>query len=230
MTCQASLNKCIDCEFKSFPVKGLNESELEKIERNCDHIYFNKNELIFKQGIPASYVIYIRKGFVKICNQNEKKDLIVQLVRSCNYIDLSSLFRNDTYRYSTITVEPSEICLIKKDTYLELMDKNSSFTKSLTEYICGMETFLINRLHSIIHKKVPGRLTDLFIYFSKEIFENNEFILPLSRTELADFIGTSKKSIINTLSEFKSDGLINMDGRKIEILRMDLLDRISKFG
>jgi len=57
-----------------------------------------------------------------------------------------------------------------------------------------------------------------------------EFILPLDRLELSSFIGTSKKSLLQTLSEFKNDGLIELEGRKVKILRLDLIEKLNKTG
>ena len=227
----ASTVDCTNCEYKSSPVKLLNHSELEAIEKNCNIVKINKGELIFKQGAPATYVLYIRKGLVKISNKNSNnKELIVQLLKPGNYMGLTSILCGEIYYCSAITVEPSEICFINKDIFLELIEFNGTFGKKIIEYTSKLELLQVKRLYSLIHKQVPGRIADLFLYLSREIYNNNEFIIPLNRIELANFIGTSKKSVINTLSEFNNDRLIEINGRKIKILCMDLIERLSKIG
>lgn len=228
---QESVNNCINCKNQSYPFKVLNSKELKLLGQNCNIVSFDKGELIFKQGTPSSHVIYIRKGFIKISNKNKNnKNLIIRLVQCGNYIGLPSIFGDNIYNYSAVAIENSEICLIGKDIFLKIIEENGVFAKKIIEYNCKNELLSTNRIVSLIHKQVPGRFADMLLYLSKDIYNNLVFSFPLSRDELANFIGTSKKSFIRTLNEFKADGLINLNGREIEIVRMDLIERLSLVG
>ncbi|MDO9594974.1 MAG: helix-turn-helix domain-containing protein, partial [Lutibacter sp.] len=63
-----------------------------------------------------------------------------------------------------------------------------------------------------------------------EIYNSKTFTLPVVRKELADMLGYSKESVINTLSKFNREGIINVSDRKIEILDISKLEQISKLG
>jgi CRP/FNR family transcriptional regulator len=54
--------------------------------------------------------------------------------------------------------------------------------------------------------------------------------LPFSRQELADLIGVSRESATRVLIKFKSEGIIDLKGRSIKIVNMDLLEQISQKG
>jgi CRP/FNR family transcriptional regulator len=56
------------------------------------------------------------------------------------------------------------------------------------------------------------------------------FDLPISRKEIADFIGMSTANVIRTLSDFKKDGIIRVFGKTIEIVDINKLEIISKRG
>jgi CRP/FNR family transcriptional regulator len=56
------------------------------------------------------------------------------------------------------------------------------------------------------------------------------FDLPVSRKEIADYIGMSTANVIRTLSDFKKDGIIKVFGKTIEIVDINKLDIISKRG
>jgi CRP/FNR family transcriptional regulator len=73
-------------------------------------------------------------------------------------------------------------------------------------------------------------MADILLNFSNHIFQSKIFDLPLSRDEMADYIGVSKKSFIRTLSEFRHDKLIKVEGKKVEIVREDLLQMLSRIG
>ena len=50
------------------------------------------------------------------------------------------------------------------------------------------------------------------------------------RKELANMLGYSKESVINTLSKFNKEGILKVSDRKIEILDKSKLIQISKIG
>lgn len=51
--------------------------------------------------------------------------------------------------------------------------------------------------------------------------------ISLTREELANIVGTATESVIRLLSEFKSDRLIELNGRKIKIIDQKGLEKIS---
>jgi CRP/FNR family transcriptional regulator len=67
-------------------------------------------------------------------------------------------------------------------------------------------------------------------YFTKEIFKSRIFDLPVSRKEIADYIGMSTANVIRTMSDFKRDGIIKIFGKTIEVIDIDKLDLIAKRG
>ena len=57
--------------------------------------------------------------------------------------------------------------------------------------------------------------------------DENYLRISLTREELANIVGTATESVIRLLSEFKSDKIIELSGRKIKILDKRVLDKIS---
>ena len=51
--------------------------------------------------------------------------------------------------------------------------------------------------------------------------------ISLPREDIANIVGTATETVIRLLSEFKSDKLIEMEGKKIRLLEKQKLDRIS---
>ncbi len=80
------------------------------------------------------------------------------------------------------------------------------------------------------HKQLGGKIADTLLYFSNNIFNCNTFDLPLNRNEIAYLIGSSRESVTKQLNDFVSDGLISLEGRKIKLLEIATLEKISKFG
>ena len=89
---------------------------------------------------------------------------------------------------------------------------------------------IIHNRVNICSKQLRGRIAYLLIMFSKEIYYNTKFDLPLTRKEFGELIDMSTENVIRILSEFRKDGLIQIDGAHIEIQNFESLEKISKFG
>ena len=192
---------------------------------------FKKNENIFKQGNIFTHIINICKGKVKICHENESgKKTILSIKKENSIIGSEFVYKSDICNYSIVAIEDCEIYLIDIN-YLKIILQNNNelsgfIQKLVVEKLEKITQFYINRTN----KQVVGRIADVIIFLSEEIFKSQSFTLPLSRKELSEFAGCSQENIINTLSKFDKEGIIKTDGEKIEILNIDTLKRISKHG
>ncbi len=82
----------------------------------------------------------------------------------------------------------------------------------------------------IAQKTVRERLAEILIIL-KETFDlddQNYLKVSLTREELANLVGTATESVIRLLSEFKSDNYIELNGRKIKILKLDSLKKLAR--
>ena len=78
-------------------------------------------------------------------------------------------------------------------------------------------------------KHLKGRVP-LLMYFSQDVYFSPEFDLPLSRKEMAEYVGMTTENVIRTLSEFRRDGILKIYGKTIQIVNMDMLKSIAEFG
>ncbi len=82
----------------------------------------------------------------------------------------------------------------------------------------------------IAQKNVRERLAEilLLLYHNFGTNENGDLNIFLTREELAGIVGTATESVIRLLSEFKKDKLIELNKRKIRLLDIPKLKRISE--
>ena len=71
-----------------------------------------------------------------------------------------------------------------------------------------------------------GRVAEALLYLSDSVYHADEFDMDLSRAELAEFTGMSKESVSRIFKEFKEDGMIIIQGKKVTINNKDRLNRI----
>lgn len=224
-------NRCNDCADKSCAAAILTRNQLEEINFNSRESEVKKGEIILHQGSLTSHIIYLKSGlvkeFVKPANDREQ---ILSIVKEHTYLGLSSLFGDRINHYSYSALEDIKICYIDINIFNKLIKENGGFAY---EILVSVSRDSLNNFHRFVNqsqKRIYGRVADAILYFSKIIYEANEFTLPFTRKEFADLIGVSRESGTRALIKFKEEGIININGRFLEIKKMELLEQISKKG
>jgi CRP-like cAMP-binding protein len=222
---------CLECELGSNCFKKLIPSELEFINQKKIQIRYRKGEILCKQGAFASYVLYISSGLVKLYLENtNNKFTNIKLLKTTDFIGLASIYGENIYNYSVVALKDTDVCLIDKNAIRKLLENNADFASEMIKRYCNSEKHYFNIIKSISYKQMPGRLADTLLNLDSEKLDNESVFKYISRKDIADFACISKESTIRLLTEFKNDGIIDIAGKKIEILNLDKLKEISKFG
>lgn len=112
----------------------------------------------------------------------------------------------------------------------EIALKNGLFSMNLMERLGEVSNKIILESLEIRKRNTHGKVAHILLKFSKGIYQNLVFDLPVSRREIAENIGMTTEGVIRTLSEFRKEKLIRINGREIEILDAGALERISSYG
>jgi CRP-like cAMP-binding protein len=223
-------NDCIACPYKSYSLTKLENKDVEKIQNNCLIVHFKRGENICKQGTEVTHALYLAKGSVKLFIEGKNKNLILKIVKDRKYIGLQSLFGDRIYNYTVTALEDSQICMINADLILKLAQSNVEYLFELTKTLSESTNFVYKKIVDINQKQLRGRLADVLLHFSENIFNNAEFDPKLTRRELAEYSSMSMENTVRILNEFKRDGILGIDGRKFTIHQPEILRKISELG
>ena len=222
---------CKFCKYQSCAIAELSELELDILSENIARTHFLPGEHLFKQNTLSAHIIYIQKGLVKVHMQaTDEKDCILKIVTSPAYLGLSTIFGDSINRFSATALEDTTACFIDVSTFKNLIHTNGRFAYEIIADISRDELDIFNRFVSRMHKQIPGRLVGTLLYFTEKVYKKDSFELPLTRFELAEFIGASRESVTRQLSIFKDDGIIDFQKNHISILNSESLHRIYQAG
>jgi len=98
---------------------------------------------------------------------------------------------------------------------------------TLLNQISKSSDFVLKATFDIDNRHLRGRIAHILISFAKDIYHSNEFILPISRKEIGELINMTTENVIRILSEFRKDGLIEINGKQIKIINAEMLTKIS---
>lgn len=194
-------------------------------------VNFQKGDVIVKAGAPSNNVIYLESGLVKVIQENSNgKTNILQINNHGQFIGLISLFCESENTYTSIAINNVTVRYILASRFIESLRKNIDLYEYIIKDTLIVAKKNINRLLTIQNKQLPGRVADVILYFFELYLQSKSFELPLSREELAQFAGTSKESFIRTLTEFKNDKIIILDGKQTIINSLEIIQTLSRLG
>jgi CRP/FNR family transcriptional regulator, cyclic AMP receptor protein len=181
---------------------------------------YKKRQIIYFEGNRPNRLYYVVKGKVKAYKRNDEgKELVVELYNAGDFFGYTALLEQTTYKETTEPMEETEIALIPKEDFEELINHNHEiarkFIRLLARNIRETEEHLLGLAYNSLRKKVADALIMLDQKYNAD--NKNEFTIDLSRENLATIAGTATESLIRTLTDFKNEQLIDMDHRSITL-------------
>lgn len=223
-------NTCQSCPFNHQALNTLNESSFEQLNANHAVVSFAKGNTIIKQGMFSTNVAYLRKGLVKVHLAGPYYEQIVRLVKAPSYLGLPTTFGNKINQYSATAISDAEVCFIDVDIFRQLLSNNQQFSYEIILDLCRNELESFRRCANRTQKQSRGNIAAFLLELANDIFQSNEFSLPLTQLEIGNLVDTTRESVSRILTEFNKDEIIRMTGKKIEILNKSTLELISKNG
>jgi len=223
-------NDCKQCPFNSKAAATLCDTSFEQLSENHLVLGFKKGDAIIKQGMYSTNVVFLRTGLAKIHLQGPYHEQIVRVVKAPTYLGLPTTFGDKINQYSVTAVSETEVCYIDVKVFQNILNENREFSNEIIIELCKNELESFRRCANRTQKQIRGNMADALIDFSEKIFNSDTFTIPLSQSELANLVDTSRESVSRVLTEFDKDGIIKMTGKKIEILNKKSLHLISQNG
>lgn len=221
---------CSDCPLKSKAARNLDGDELNILGENCVHAEFEKGETIFKQDALSSNIIYIQTGLVKLMIDGPRTTQILRLKKAPCYLGLPTTMGDKINHYSAIALENVHACFIDINAFKELLRINPDFSYEIIVELCQNELQQFHRCVKLVQNQIYGRLADHLLYLSNEIFQSDEFDLPLTRNEIADLVSTSRETVSRLMNNLAKEEIIYMEGKRVRILNNTMLMKISEKG
>lgn len=227
------LKQEIDFDYSYLDAKDclnkLTTQEREELIKHKNDIEFDVGETIIKRGLSVSHILYLIDGLAKIEITNEGKPFTIGLIQSHSFIGIICCFAFEKFDFTVTALEKTKVSFIDKNIFEKFIKTNGDFALSLIKHMSGVSNGLMHRITNLSQKNIDGALSLILLDFA-DLYKSNSYTLPMVRKELANMLGYSKESVINTLSKFNKEGIIKVSDRKINILNKEKLLQVSKLG
>lgn len=179
---------------------------------------YRKKHILYSEGQRPVAVYFVVSGKVMVRRSNDdSKEFVTDIFVAGDFIGYTAILEDINYKETAEFLEDSELMIIPRKDFLELINSNhevaSQFIKLLARNVGDKEERLLNLAYNSLRKKVANGLLQV-----AEKFKGNDKVIEISRENLANVVGSATESLIRTLSDFKSEKLIDLKGSKIIIL------------
>jgi CRP-like cAMP-binding protein len=231
MSGQNLIDSCENCTRKWQNFQHLTKSELQLINENRYEATFKPGEIMIKQGSPTSNALFMADGMAKTYMEGiNGKNFILSIALPGRLIMGPGAYVNSRHTYSVAAITSVHACFISFDIFRQLVRTNGTFAESLLEDISAKSLRSHIRMINLAQKRMSGRLAEILLYFSDEVFNSDEYEMILSRQELGEMTSMAKECVTRILKELEDSGVIYSDSSKIKILNKERLIQISEKG
>ena len=222
---------CDNCAVRSSSVfNHLSKEEVDLVNFEKDYKHYNRGDLMYAEGNRLSGFYCINRGIIKVFKTGiDGKEQIIRFAKRGDIIAYRSILSNEPACTSARVIEEAFVCHIPAHILIKLARENPSFSMDVMKLTCHELGEANAYITDIAQKTVRERLAEILIHLIDEFgLDPDSYLnINLTREELANIVGTATETVIRLLSEFKSDRIIELNGRKIKILDRRVLEKIS---
>jgi CRP-like cAMP-binding protein len=222
---------CDKCALETGAIfRYLTRDEVDMINFEKEFRLFKRGDVLYKEGSRISGFYCIHSGIIKVFKTGlDGKEQIIRFAKPGDIIAYRSVLSNEVACTSAKVIEDSQVCFIPAEILISLVKSNSTYAHELLKLACHELGEANSFITDIAQKTVRERLAEILLLLVHDfgLDEQNYLQISLTREELANIVGTATESVIRLLSEFKSDKLVELTGRKIRVLNKKGLEKIS---
>lgn len=214
--------------FNKLMAASGSKDALETLTTDRDINKYRKKQTIYNEGNRAARMFYIVKGKVKTYKTNEDgKELVVGLFSEGDFLGYLALLEGGSFKETAEAIEDSELAVIPKEDFDELMNSNPMVTHRFIQLLAKNVTDMENQLLGLAYNSLRKKVADALINLQRKFQKGNEpFAINISRENLASIAGTATESLIRTLGDFRTEKLIDIKDGNIIVLNEKKLENL----
>ncbi|MCX5713262.1 MAG: Crp/Fnr family transcriptional regulator [Candidatus Omnitrophica bacterium] len=200
-------------------LRVLTPDELSFLMQGAVRKIFNKGEIIFMPGDKGDTVFLITGGRVKLYNLSPSgKESILFIFFPGELIGLSEIFGKNIRVSFAEAIERITLLIIHSSKFIQMLDKNSLFTRSIAETLGKRLMAMGKRFESVSSENLTCRIVQLLISLSDMYGaeRNREILLAkkIIHQDIANMVGAARQSVTEVLNSLIRKGAIRYDSRK----------------
>lgn len=203
--------------------ENINEQNIRKIKRflRATTVTYPKNVNILSNVNQDDFIAIVDLGSIQFesTDYDGNKSIIETINTGGTFGSLTFPIKNE--EVSCITKEVTQITYIEYDSItndeISKTDSYIIFIKNLIKMLSDQVSEKNNRIEILTKKTTRDKLLE---YFKQQASEKGTktFTIPMSFTELANYLSVDRSAMTREISYLRDDGFIKTNGRRITLL------------
>ncbi|HVN25449.1 MAG TPA: Crp/Fnr family transcriptional regulator [Syntrophorhabdales bacterium] len=208
--------------------KGLPSTQIEQLASIASYKAYRKGERVFSEGEEASGFYVVIFGRVKIAKlAPDGKEQILHIIQMQEPFGEVAVFAGERFPANAEAMEDSRILFLERDAFIRLIRKEPSVAMNMLALLSRRLRQFSSLIENLSLKDVPARLSSYLLYMSQYQGDSNLLELDVSKTLLANSLGTIPETLSRILAKMTQGGLIEVDGRRIRLLNRRVLEEVA---
>ncbi|AVR44356.1 transcriptional regulator [Christiangramia fulva] len=188
---------------------------------------YKKGEMIYERGKQSNFFYLVRRGVVKAHRMDRQgKELITQLYKQDDFFGNPGSDPQSSYEDYATAMENTQLYAVSREEFQKILSNNPKVTLQLVEVLNNNLSELKQQLMDMAYGSVRKKAANTILLFAERIEKHPLKSIRISRADLAGVAGMAPESLIRTLSEFKKEGLIEIEGRNIKLIDSEALKNV----
>jgi CRP-like cAMP-binding protein len=213
-------------------LEGLPEPEAKVLREKAATREIKKDVVIYREGTYPKGVYLLRKGKVKIYQANQDgKEQILFIYTKGVLFGYSPILCGEVHSFSAKALEDCTVTFIPETVFLRVLSKSGILQYKLLHAICQEFSAWTHQFSSFAQNGVRERVALCLLILSekyrKKEKNNLPVEIPISRDDLAGYVGSTKETVVRMLRFFKDNKILETKGRRIIIFKPKELEKIA---
>jgi len=192
---------------------------------------------------PEGAVLFLEKqdprGVFVLCSGQVKlsisssggKTLILRIAKAGEILGLMAALSGSPYEVTAETLRPCQVAFIRREEFLRFVAKHPEVYQGVVRQLSSLYSGACEQLRTVgLSASAPEKLARLLLEWSAEgtsTKQGTQIKMPLTHEEIAELIGSTRETVTRTLSQFKSQQLVTLQGSTLMISNRAALETIG---
>lgn len=219
-------------KLKTIPLfSGLYDEHLKKIAAIATTLNFDKGEMIFHEGDKGDGFYMVEKGTIKVFKMSfEGKEQILHIYGPGHTFGEVPVFEGKNFPASAMALEKAVIIFLPREKFVTLITSTPGLGMNLLADLSRRLREFTVQIENLSLKEVPSRLSAYFLTLSREQKNQKKVMLPISKAQLSNLIGTTPETVSRVLKKMMESSLIEVQAKTIVIKDIEGLQDLSESG
>lgn len=229
--CMHGRKNCLECDLRLLSICGaLDQTELGAIETLAQPSAFAAKQSMFVEGEPADFVFNVTEGMVRLFKL--VPDGRRQIVGFALPGDFLGLAMANQYGCSAESIVPTRACRFSRAAFSAFLDQKPHLLRRLHEFATHELTLAQEQMVVLGRRNAEGKVAAFLIGLRNRMaalgVQSVTVALPMSRQDIADFLGLTIETVSRTLSSLARGKLILLVPDGVRLLNPKAVEALAE--